>query len=69
MDAVPEKIGMSDGRPRLAVNIAAEDLAIAATEGGTITDGVSGYESTTGSEPESQPFVSVAPPVPEQCAA
>ena len=31
---------------------AAEDLAIAATEGGTITDGVAGYESTTGGEPE-----------------
>ena len=30
----------------------AEDLAIAAEEGGTITDGISGYESTTGSQPE-----------------
>jgi hypothetical protein len=30
----------------------AEDLVIAAEEGGSITDGISGYESTTGSEPE-----------------
>ncbi len=31
---------------------AAEDLAIAATDGGTISDGVEGYESTTGNTPE-----------------
>ena len=31
---------------------AAEDLAIAASTGGSITDGVEGYESTTGSQPE-----------------
>lgn len=31
---------------------AAEDLAIAATEGGTITDGIEGYESTTGQQPD-----------------
>ena len=30
----------------------AEDLAIAATEGDTISDGVAGYESSTGREPE-----------------
>jgi hypothetical protein len=30
---------------------AAEDLAIAAEEGGTIADGIAGYESTTGAEP------------------
>jgi hypothetical protein len=30
----------------------AEDLAIAAENGGTITDGVEGYESTTGREPK-----------------
>jgi hypothetical protein len=30
----------------------AEDLAIAATDGGTISDGVAGYESTTGRTPE-----------------
>jgi hypothetical protein len=30
----------------------AEDLVIAAEEGGLITDGISGYESTTGREPE-----------------
>ena len=31
---------------------AAEDLVVAAAEGGTITDGVDGFESTTGSAPE-----------------
>ena len=31
---------------------AAEDLAMAATEGGSIADGVDGYESTTGQQPE-----------------
>ncbi|MGI8774341.1 MAG: M14 family zinc carboxypeptidase [Actinomycetota bacterium] len=30
----------------------AEDLAIAATEGGTISDGVDNYESTTGTDPK-----------------
>ena len=30
----------------------AEDLAIAATEGGSIADGIAGYESTTGRDPE-----------------
>jgi hypothetical protein len=30
----------------------AEDLAIAATEGGEISDGIAGFESTTGREPE-----------------
>ena len=31
---------------------AAEDLVVAAENGGTISDGVEGYESTTGSDPE-----------------
>ncbi|MGH2753262.1 MAG: M14 family zinc carboxypeptidase [Actinomycetota bacterium] len=42
-----DEIGGREGGLR-----AVEDLAMAAEGGGTITDGVPGYESTTGAEPE-----------------
>ena len=42
-----DEIGGREGGLR-----AVEDLAMAAENGGTITDGVAGYESTTGAEPE-----------------
>lgn len=42
-----DEIGGREGGLR-----AVEDLAMAAEDGGTIADGVEGYESTTGSQPE-----------------